>query len=347
MFSKCFIWHLTCHPSFYIVMEMIIFYSSSLFGWCSSCFFLFYYYLFYKFVYLFFSWYTDWFPSNEVFYQSDCELVTFDTVELFFLRKENLSIYWARWGIHLIVSVTVILNSNVVSIKMFQKRKRELFPPGDAHWCNSPGAKCQTLEGEPGFMPQWCTMLGSWADVNMIPSFSPETLPPSTPVVLLTALHLWAFSSSSFLHPLLTVWLLYLHSAHTVWILERVFSGRLSCLSSAPQVRVAQETVPPSAAWRCWSATAPCPISSACAARPAGMPPTRPEDPLPFGPGSRLLHRPPAPLASASPLSTPLSLHRPSLIPLVFLPPLPRYLLQQLSPQQLPSVRRCSPSHFP
>lgn len=35
---------------------------------------------------------TCWFPSNQVFYQSDCELVTFDTVELFFLRKKK-SIY--------------------------------------------------------------------------------------------------------------------------------------------------------------------------------------------------------------------------------------------------------------
>lgn len=28
-----------------------------------------------------------------MFYQSDCELVTFDTVELFFLRKEDIYIY--------------------------------------------------------------------------------------------------------------------------------------------------------------------------------------------------------------------------------------------------------------
>ena len=61
---------------------------------------------------------TGWFPSNEVFYQSDCELVTFDTVELFFLRKEYIYIL-SRGGVHLIVSVTVILNSKVVSIKMF------------------------------------------------------------------------------------------------------------------------------------------------------------------------------------------------------------------------------------
>ena len=58
------------------------------------------------------------FSSNEVFYQSDCELVTFDTVELFFLRKEYIYIL-SRGGVHLIVSVTVILNSKVVSIKMF------------------------------------------------------------------------------------------------------------------------------------------------------------------------------------------------------------------------------------
>lgn len=41
---------------------------------------------------------TDWFTSNEVFYQSDCELVTFDTVELFFLRKENIYLYIEQGG---------------------------------------------------------------------------------------------------------------------------------------------------------------------------------------------------------------------------------------------------------
>ena len=41
---------------------------------------------------------TGWFPSNEVFYQSDCELVTFDTVELFFLRKEYIYIL-SRGGV--------------------------------------------------------------------------------------------------------------------------------------------------------------------------------------------------------------------------------------------------------
>lgn len=35
---------------------------------------------------------------NEVFYQSDCELVTFDTVELFFLRKEDIYLYIEQGG---------------------------------------------------------------------------------------------------------------------------------------------------------------------------------------------------------------------------------------------------------
>lgn len=70
-----------------------------------------------------------------MFYQSDCELVTFDTVELFFLRKENISIYiMSKVGIHLIVSVTVILNSKVVSIKMFSKCDISLIR--NDHWLN-------------------------------------------------------------------------------------------------------------------------------------------------------------------------------------------------------------------
>lgn len=57
-----------------------------------------------------------------MFYQSDCELVTFDTVELFFLRKK-IYLYIERGGrgVHLIVSVPVILKSKVVSIKIVLK----------------------------------------------------------------------------------------------------------------------------------------------------------------------------------------------------------------------------------
>lgn len=33
-----------------------------------------------------------------MFYQSDCELVTFDTVELFFLRKEDIYLYIEQGG---------------------------------------------------------------------------------------------------------------------------------------------------------------------------------------------------------------------------------------------------------
>lgn len=111
MFCKCFIWHLMCHSSFYIIMENYVFYFKKKANII---------YVLHVFCFSFQSMnrLSGWFPSNQVFYQSDCELVTFDTVELFFLRKKK-TIYWAEAGEggHLMVSVPVILNSKVVSIK--------------------------------------------------------------------------------------------------------------------------------------------------------------------------------------------------------------------------------------
>lgn len=69
-----------------------VFHLNSQYDLCTSCLF------FCFFVFQSINRLTDWFTSNEVFYQSDCELVTFDTVELFFLRKENIYLYIEQGG---------------------------------------------------------------------------------------------------------------------------------------------------------------------------------------------------------------------------------------------------------
>lgn len=89
-------------------------------------------------------------------------------------------------GIHLILSFTVILNSNVVSIKMFQKRKHDLSLTGDTCWAKSLGAKHQTFARIFLTVVHKCVSL-QLKNKKVTQGFSPKTqatLPPSVSLVL-------------------------------------------------------------------------------------------------------------------------------------------------------------------